>query len=46
MGVDFLSASQISDSAQEVIELAAAAGAEVVGLSIVKAIAGTTAIVD
>jgi hypothetical protein len=46
MGVDFLSASQISDSAQEVIELAAAAGAEVVCFSVVKTIAGATAIVD
>src|SRR5215468_847329 len=46
MGVDILSASQIGDSAEQVIELAAAARAEVVGLSVVKAIAGTAAIVD
>src|SRR6516225_5694684 len=46
MDVDVLSASQIGDSAEEVIELAAAAGAEVVGLSVVKAIAGSAAIVD
>jgi hypothetical protein len=46
MGVDVLSASQISDGAEQVIELAAAAGAEVVGLSVVKAIPGTAAIVD
>src|SRR6266566_6316860 len=46
MGVDVLSASQIGDGADQVIELAAAAGAEVVGLSVVKAIAGTAAIVD
>src|SRR5215469_17497884 len=46
MGVDVLSASQIGDGADQVIELAATAGAEVVGLSVVKAIAGTAAIVD
>jgi hypothetical protein len=46
MGVDILPASQIGDSAEEVIELAAAAGAEVLGLSVVKTIAGTAAIVD
>src|SRR5882762_10200123 len=46
MRVDVLSASQIGDGAEQVIELAAAAGAEVVGLSVVKAIAGTAAIVD
>jgi hypothetical protein len=45
-GVDVLSASQIGDGADQVIELAAAAGAEVVGLSVLKAIAGTAATVD
>ena len=46
MGVDVLSASQIGDGADQVIELAAATGAEVVGLSVVKALASTAAIVD
>jgi hypothetical protein len=46
MGIDVLSASQIGDGAEQVIKLAAAAGAEVVGLSVVKAIADTAAIVD
>jgi hypothetical protein len=46
MGVDVLSALQIGDGAKQIIELAAAARAEVVGLSVVKAIASTAAIVD
>ena len=46
MGVDVLPASQVGDGAEQVIELAGAAWAEVVGLSVVKAIAGTAAIVD
>src|SRR3979411_2350918 len=46
MGVDVPSASQIGDGAEQVIELAAAAGAEVVGLSVFKAIADTAAKVD
>src|SRR5215469_5282319 len=40
MDVDVLSASEIGDSAEQVIDLAAAAGAEVFRLSVVKAIAG------
>src|SRR5882757_8552510 len=46
MRVDVLSATQIRDGAEQVIELAAAAWAEVIGLSEVKTIAGTAAIVD
>src|SRR5215472_6090892 len=46
MGVDVLPALQVGDGAEQVIELAAAAGADVVGLSEGKAIASTAAIVD
>ena len=46
MGVDVLSASQVGNGPDDVVEFAATAGAAVVGLSIVKAIAGTAAIVD
>jgi len=46
MAIDVLSASQIGDGSEQVIELAGAAGAEVVGFAVVRAIASTAAIVD
>lgn len=46
MGVYVPSALQVGDGAEQVIELAAAARADVVGLSEVKTIASTAAIVD
>jgi hypothetical protein len=46
MAIDVLSASQIGDGSEQVIELAGAAGAEVVGFSIVKDIASFAATVD